>query len=242
MRCPQCQKPTVNAFPGASTKCSCGHTYVVAHLPEANPHPPSVNPKVTSARASNPVAASASASARRMCPRCHVALDDHEGLETCDHCAGLFVSAAALKTYAASARAGVPPNLKLQARAKVDCSSYVKCPICSNWMHRANFSRVSGVVVDTCAAHGTWFDGDELSRALKFLAEHPEAEQKAEAASAQESARDIERRKEFAQAVGRETFDEANQGYARARHNAEYDQRMNDSVIEDVLRIFLKIF
>jgi Zn-finger nucleic acid-binding protein len=220
----------------------------VVHAVATEPAAPSVSHAPQNTSAAVPAATKAasakteSAKTAWLCPRCQVALGEHDGLKACEHCAGLFVATEVLKGYAASATSGTPPNLNLQTRAKVDCASYVKCPSCANWMHRANFSRVSGVVVDTCAAHGTWFDGDELSRALKFLAEHPQAEEKAAARSEKESARDIERRKEFAQAVGRETFDEATQGYARVRRDVEYDQRMNDSVIEDVLRIFLKVF
>jgi Zn-finger nucleic acid-binding protein len=226
------------------TTCACGHTYQVEVQPvSASPDSPSVGTAAPKLRSE----AKDAASQDLICPRCHVVLADHDGLKVCEHCAGLFVSTETLKMHASRASSGQPLALNLQARTKVDCSGYVKCPRCANWMHRANFSRVSGVVVDICAAHGTWFDGDELGRALKFLAEHPEAEAKAEAAAEkakgkEESARDLERRKEFAQAVGRETYDEATQGYARAVRSAEYDQRMNDSILEDVLRIFIKIF
>ncbi len=33
---------------------------------------------------------------------------------------------------------------------------------------RTNFGRVSGVIVDVCRAHGTWFDGTELTRVIGF--------------------------------------------------------------------------
>jgi Zn-finger nucleic acid-binding protein len=37
-------------------------------------------------------------------------------------------------------------------------------------MNRVNFARCSGVVVDVCKPHGTWFDADELQRILAFVA------------------------------------------------------------------------
>ena len=37
-------------------------------------------------------------------------------------------------------------------------------------MNRRNFGRTSGVIVDCCGAHGTWFDADELERVGKFVA------------------------------------------------------------------------
>ena len=45
---------------------------------------------------------------------------------------------------------------------------YVSCPLCHNPMNRLNFGRVSGVIVDVCKAHGTWFDGGELTRIVAF--------------------------------------------------------------------------
>lgn len=36
-------------------------------------------------------------------------------------------------------------------------------------MNRVNFARCSGVVVDLCTAHGTWFDHTELERIVRFI-------------------------------------------------------------------------
>ena len=38
-------------------------------------------------------------------------------------------------------------------------------------MNRMNFARVSGVVIDVCHDHGTWFDRDELYRVVTFVQE-----------------------------------------------------------------------
>jgi Zn-finger nucleic acid-binding protein len=46
---------------------------------------------------------------------------------------------------------------------------YVACPDCGKIMNRVNFARHSGVVVDVCKAHGTWFDKDELRQILEFI-------------------------------------------------------------------------
>jgi hypothetical protein len=37
-------------------------------------------------------------------------------------------------------------------------------------MNRKNFGSVSGVIVDVCKQHGTWFDLGELPRVLAFVA------------------------------------------------------------------------
>jgi Zn-finger nucleic acid-binding protein len=47
---------------------------------------------------------------------------------------------------------------------------YLKCPLCDELMNRVNFGRRSGVIVDVCTAHGTWFDAGELTRAIAFVA------------------------------------------------------------------------
>jgi Zn-finger nucleic acid-binding protein len=36
-------------------------------------------------------------------------------------------------------------------------------------MNRRNFGGQSGVIVDVCAKHGTWFEAGELPRALEFV-------------------------------------------------------------------------
>ena len=37
-------------------------------------------------------------------------------------------------------------------------------------MNRVNFGKVSGVIVDVCKLHGTWFDAGELTRVVAFAA------------------------------------------------------------------------
>jgi hypothetical protein len=36
-------------------------------------------------------------------------------------------------------------------------------------MNRVNFARCSGVVLDVCRRHGTWFDMQELHRIVHFI-------------------------------------------------------------------------
>ncbi|HEX9545464.1 MAG TPA: zf-TFIIB domain-containing protein, partial [Pyrinomonadaceae bacterium] len=43
------------------------------------------------------------------------------------------------------------------------------CPHCGQLMNRVNFARCSGVIVDVCKGHGTWFDRDELSGIIQFI-------------------------------------------------------------------------
>ncbi len=111
------------------------------------------------------------------CPDCHAplsALDCGPGaVHDCSRCGGQFVEVAALRDLierhdrldvgVGVARARVR---RLEAQAPV---RYVACPVCRALMNRRNFGGASGVVVDVCAKHGTWFDLGELPRALAFV-------------------------------------------------------------------------
>lgn len=46
---------------------------------------------------------------------------------------------------------------------------YRGCPRCRDVMSRANFAKVSGVVIDVCRPHGAWFDRGELAAIRTFL-------------------------------------------------------------------------
>jgi hypothetical protein len=47
--------------------------------------------------------------------------------------------------------------------------TYRPCPRCKKMMNRVNFAKYSGVVLDVCRAHGTYFDRDELHRVVAFI-------------------------------------------------------------------------
>lgn len=46
---------------------------------------------------------------------------------------------------------------------------YRPCPICGEVMHRRNFGRISGVIVDECGRHGAFFDAGELEAVQEFV-------------------------------------------------------------------------
>ena len=43
------------------------------------------------------------------------------------------------------------------------------CPECGKLMNRKNFSGCSGVVLDWCREHGSWFDRNELQQIVAFI-------------------------------------------------------------------------
>lgn len=95
-------------------------------------------------------------------------------MRECEHCAGLWVEVDVFEKICADreeqsavlgAAAPAPPH-EVAAAQKI---SYVPCPQCSQLMNRVNFAHCSGVIVDVCKGHGTWFDVEELSKIVQFI-------------------------------------------------------------------------
>ena len=56
-----------------------------------------------------------------------------------------------------------------EAVSTVDDSGYVPCPICEQLMQRRNWGGYSGVIVDRCLTHGTWYDAGELEKIQNYI-------------------------------------------------------------------------
>ncbi len=46
---------------------------------------------------------------------------------------------------------------------------YQPCPICKKFMHRKNYGRGSGVIIDVCTQDGIWFDHGELDNIVRWI-------------------------------------------------------------------------
>jgi Zn-finger nucleic acid-binding protein len=119
------------------------------------------------------------------CPRCHHPLEAAPGgldrAHECPRCGGILVprdalaailSAAEISGTLREAPAVRSPALdgwsvggESQAEPAV---TYVSCPQCHHSMNRVSFGKRSGIIVDVCKMHGTWFDAGELTRAIAF--------------------------------------------------------------------------
>lgn len=113
------------------------------------------------------------------CPRCRTPLEAAGGagawedarVHECPRCGGMFVPREALAEILC--RAELTGPLREPRRGPVmalDQVRYVPCPLCHTSMNRTNFGKFSGVIVDVCRAHGTWFDAGELTRVVAFAA------------------------------------------------------------------------
>lgn len=109
------------------------------------------------------------------CPRCRTsqldAFSTEDGLLfDCRSCGGQFVSLAVLKLLVQRHRAASIQPVRLRPNNPLgERVTYLACPSCQEFMHRRNFGSISGVIVDVCSIHGTWFDVGELARILAFV-------------------------------------------------------------------------
>jgi Zn-finger nucleic acid-binding protein len=93
----------------------------------------------------------------------------------CFKCEGLWLDVSSFEKICAdreqqSAVLGAAsPAPTHPAKDVVNKVSYVPCPECAQLMNRVNFAKCSGVIVDVCKGHGTWFDRDELSLIVEFI-------------------------------------------------------------------------
>jgi len=113
------------------------------------------------------------------CPRCKTSMEavviGGSNLRECPHCEGLWTGAETLRQICAqgekqAAVLGMATHLPAQEGAEIEKQiRYLPCPVCGKLMNRVNFANFSGVIVDVCTQHGTWFDRGELGRIVEFI-------------------------------------------------------------------------
>ena len=115
------------------------------------------------------------------CPRCKIDMTSvtigAEPMRECERCGGLWVEVAVFEKICAHKEeqsavlggASPVPQHHLTLNPDPEKIRYVPCPQCGQLMNRINFARCSGVVVDVCKGHGTWFDQDELREIVEFV-------------------------------------------------------------------------
>src|SRR5579871_4196164 len=113
----------------------------------------------------------------RLCPRCQVGMKSvavgTSSLLECVQCEGIWVDLETLQQICTDrekqALVSATPSTLDQPLQFEKAIRYVRCPVCHDLMNRVQFARCSHVVVDVCKSHGTWFDRDELCRAVQFV-------------------------------------------------------------------------
>jgi Zn-finger nucleic acid-binding protein len=111
------------------------------------------------------------------CPDCKqplVAFEAGAGtLHVCERCGGQMVSHSLLRALIEQretlGRAVPSPASLPRGNPLRDPVRYRPCPDCQQLMNRKNFGGISGIVIDVCSLHGTFFDPGELPRVLAFV-------------------------------------------------------------------------
>ncbi len=111
------------------------------------------------------------------CPDCKRPLQAFKAgpgeLHACARCGGQMVTHGLLRALVeqrAVLGSAVPsPAEAPRGNPMADPVHYRPCPSCSQLMNRKNFGGISGIVVDVCTLHGTYFDAGELPRVLEFV-------------------------------------------------------------------------
>jgi Zn-finger nucleic acid-binding protein len=113
---------------------------------------------------------------KRPCPACrismlHGTLRDIP-LHECPKCFGLWLDSSTFDRVCRNAEqqsAILGSAQPITGTNTIGPVRYVRCPQCNDLMHRMNFARCSGVIVDVCREHGTWFEINELHRVVHFI-------------------------------------------------------------------------
>jgi Zn-finger nucleic acid-binding protein/ribosomal protein L40E len=117
------------------------------------------------------------------CPVCSALMPPRQiggvGINECGSCNGLWVPGEnfdLLVSRAIEAQKSADPAKLMAFEPRVTGSNpasqkvqYRKCPECEGFMHRRNFRKSSGVIIDRCSTHGTWLDADELEQIAGFI-------------------------------------------------------------------------
>jgi Zn-finger nucleic acid-binding protein len=94
-------------------------------------------------------------------------------VQECERCLGLWVDVPSFEKICADReqQAAVLGAASPAPRGEVSEGKvrYAPCPECAQLMNRINFARCSGVIVDICKGHGSWFDREELTRIVEFI-------------------------------------------------------------------------
>jgi Zn-finger nucleic acid-binding protein len=115
------------------------------------------------------------------CPKCKSDMQPitlgGSAMRECGTCGGLWLEVFAFEKICAdrehqAAVLGLASPLtgyRMDPTAKEITVRYFPCPQCGQLMNRMNFARCSGVIVDVCRTHGTWFDREELRQIIEFV-------------------------------------------------------------------------
>lgn len=97
--------------------------------------------------------------------------------DECDHCGGLWLcprTVDAVRTQAGTRSRILPFDMLTSdgawnSQGGKTSIAYRKCPLCRKMMNRTNYARRSGIIIDICREHGSYFDRGELTALFRFI-------------------------------------------------------------------------
>jgi len=112
------------------------------------------------------------------CPVCVSALethdDDNHPFYACAKCGGLWLDHDSFQLICDRAeklaleKGYKLPEVNVSAAVK-QRRAYIPCPECGVIMTPKNFAGCSGIIIDSCRKHGSWFDWQELHQVIEFI-------------------------------------------------------------------------
>lgn len=114
------------------------------------------------------------------CPKCHghltVVLSDHNEVDICPEECGTWVDIWEEKALWNFKPEVFTVDELLQFRkyyegiGSLEPLRYISCPVCNELMNRKVWGSYSGVIIDRCQAHGTWYDKGEIEKIREYIA------------------------------------------------------------------------
>ena len=114
------------------------------------------------------------------CPRCATPLMNEKKeasvVNACAQCKGVWISFDAEREILKSKMEAFTLDEirrlrdKFSPLGKLEPVKYHPCPECGQLMNRKNWGSHSGVIVDKCKNHGTWYDEHELEKIMEYVA------------------------------------------------------------------------
>ncbi len=114
------------------------------------------------------------------CPKCAkpliVAIEEGWEVDFCNQCKGIWVDVWEEKELLRiKPEAFTMDELKrlhafYKPLGKADPVRYVPCPVCKELMNRKIWGSYSGIIIDKCYKHGTWYDDGELTKIQEYVA------------------------------------------------------------------------
>ncbi|MBK8258079.1 MAG: zf-TFIIB domain-containing protein [Polyangiaceae bacterium] len=173
LKCPHCGAPLPPESLEQTVTCAfCG----VVSAPSQVAAGPTSPPTSVSTKAAVAVATEQLQSKNTYCPRCGLPMYEGRANDIamlgCGRCGGIWLtndSAQRVVQTFDQAVVALADQAAQRAAFNVDPGPPVACPVCQKILVRTK-SRESGIWIDVCGEHGTWFDRYELGVIFNSLA------------------------------------------------------------------------